>query len=321
MDLSALTIQQLRYIVAVDQHRSFREAARGCHVSQPALSTQIKKVEDMLECMLFDRTRQPVTPTERGRLVIDHARAILEQIDHFAEIAGGTDEVAGGYRLGILPTLATTILPRLLPRFVRAYPGVALEVFETQTDLLVRRLRDGTLDGGIAVTPLDVPGIQERVVCHEAFLVYLPPRHPLAEKDRLKQASLTDEHVWLLSEGHCFRSQTLHLCSVDRRWLAGDSPNVLFDGGSFDTLMGLVDAGLGITIVPELLAATLPAGRRAAQVRRFSEPEPKREISLLVAREHLRRGIADALLATLLEALPAELQRRPRPRNVLTPRV
>lgn len=319
MDLSALTIQQLRYIVAVDQHRSFREAAKGCHVTQPALSTQIKKVEEMLDCTLFDRSRQPVAPTERGRMVIDHARVVLEQIDHFAEIAGGRDEVAGVYRLGILPTLASSLLPRVLPRFVKTYPSVALEVFEEKTDVLVRRLRDGSLDGGIAITPLDVPGVQERVVCHEALLAYLPPRHELGEKERIKQAALADEHVWLLSEGHCFRSQALHLCNLDRRWLGGETPSVLFDGGSFDTLMNLVDAGLGITIVPELLALNLPAARRTTQVRRFVDPEPRREISLLVARAHLRAGIADAIFGSLKESLPPEMTKKQRRGVVLPP--
>lgn len=316
MDLSALTIQQLRYIVAVDHHRSFREAAKSVHVSQPALSAQIKKVEEMLSCLLFDRTRSPVAPTERGRAVVDHSRVVLAQVDQFAEIAGGRDNVSGIYRLGIIPTLSTTLLPRLLPRFVAAYPGVALEIFEEKTDVVVRKLRDGSLDGAIAVGPLDVPGLMERVLCHEALLAYLPPRHALLEKDRLRQAALADEHVWLLSEGHCFRAQALHLCSVDRRWLGGETPAVIFDGSSFDTLINLVDAGLGITIVPELLALNLSAARRSGQVRRFAEPEPKREISLVIAREHLRRGIADALFSTLKEGLPPEVQKRGRQRVV-----
>jgi LysR family transcriptional regulator, hydrogen peroxide-inducible genes activator len=318
MDLSGLTIQQLRYMVAVDRHRSFREAARACYVSQPALSAQIKKVEEMLSFHIFDRSRQPVTTTDRGAVAVAHARSVLEQVEHFAEIASGREEVAGAYRLGVLPTLASTILPRLLPAFVRTYPKVELEIVEERTDVLVRRLRDGSLDGGVAVTPLDVPGVQERVVCHEAFLAYLPPRHPLADKDRIRQAALVDEHVWLLSEGHCFRTQALHLCGIDRRRAEPDNPAVVFDGGSFDTLMSLVDAGLGITIVPELVAQTLPPARRAAQVRRFGDPEPKREISFLVAREHLRRGIADALFSVLKDGVPRELQRGRRP-NVIAP--
>jgi LysR family hydrogen peroxide-inducible transcriptional activator len=321
MDLSALTIQQLRYVVAVDRHRSFREAARACHVSQPALSAQIKKVEDMLSFHIFDRSRQPVATTDRGRQTVAHARSVLDQIEHFAEIADGNEQIAGPYRLGILPTLASTILPRLLPSFVKAFPLVELEVVEAQTEVLVRRLRDGSVDGGIAITPLDVPGIHERVICHEAFLAYLPPRHPLGEKERIRQAALVGEHVWLLSEGHCFRTQALHLCGIDRRRTDPESPSVAFDGSSFDTLMNLVDAGLGITIVPELLTHGFSAARRAAQVRRFGDPEPKREISFLATREHLRRGIADAVVASLKNGLPSPSQEgRRRASNVIAPR-
>jgi LysR family hydrogen peroxide-inducible transcriptional activator len=317
MDLSALTIQQLRYIVAVDRHRSFRDAARACHVSQPALSAQIKKVEEMFSFHIFDRSRQPVFTTDRGAIAVAHARSVLDQVEHFAEIAGGREEVTGPYRLGILPTLASTVLPRLLPRFTRSYPKVELEVVEEKTDILVRRLRDGSLDGAIAITPLDIPGIHERLVCHEAFLAYLPPRHPLTEKEYVRQTALVDEHVWLLSEGHCFRTQALHLCSIDRRRADASTPKVLFDGGSFDTLMNLVDAGLGLTIVPELVALALTPGRRGAQVRRFADPQPLREISVLVAREHLRKAVADALFATLKEGIPRELHTRQRRPNVL----
>lgn len=315
MDLSALTIQQLRYVVAVDRHRSFREAARACHVSQPALSTQIKKVEEMLSFTIFDRSRQPVSTTELGSAVVAHARLVLDQIEHFAEIVtDGRTQVAGPYRLGILPTLASTLLPRLLPRFVRAYPKVELELAELQTDVLVRRLRDGSIDGGIAITPLDVPGVHERAICHEALLAYLPPRHPLLDKDRLRQAALVDEHVWLLSEGHCFRTQALHLCSVDRRRSDPDVPNIVFDAGSFDTLMNLVDAGLGATVIPELLALSLPPARLRAQIRRFSDPQPMREISFLVTREHLRRSVTDALFETLQSGMPREVRERRRER-------
>jgi LysR family hydrogen peroxide-inducible transcriptional activator len=315
MDLSGLTIQQLRYLVAVDRYRGFRDAARASYVSQPALSAQIKKVEEMLGFHVFDRSRQPVETTERGALAVAHARAVLDQIEHFAEIAADREIVAGPYRLGILPSLASSILPRFLPSFVKAYPSVELEIIEEKTEVLVRRLRDGSLDGGVATTPLDVPGIHERVVFHEALLAYLPPKHPLLQRERLRQATLVDEHVWLLSEGHCFRTQALHLCSIDRRSTRGDSdekPWVVFDGSSFDTLLNLVDSGIGVTIVPELIALSLPPHRRAAQVRRFSDPEPRREISLLVAREHLRRSIADAIFQSLRQGMPKELLGRRR---------
>lgn len=156
------------------------------------------------------------------------------------------------------------------------------------------------------------------MLCHEPLLAYLPAKHPLAERERVRQTALVDEHVWLLSEGHCFRTQALHLCSIDRR-PRPDGPSVTFDGGSFDTLTNLVDAGLGVTIVPELLAMGLSPARRSAQLRRFAEPEPHRQISFLVARAHLRRAVADGICELVTAAVPRELKKPRPPRSILPP--
>lgn len=313
-----MTLQQLRYIVAVERERSFREAARACHVSQPALSAQVKRAEEILDIVVFDRTRQPVVPTDLGARVASHARAIIEQVDKLAALAGGQAELAGTYRVGIIPSLASTVIPLFLPRFVETYPKVELEIVETKTDELVRRLRGGVLDAGIAATPTGVPGLSERLLFHEIFFAYLPRDHPLAAKTRIRQSDLVDEAVWLLQEGHCFRTQALHLCSVDA------SPRrrsmIHFDADSFDTLVRLVDASLGVTILPELVARTMSPAKRAAQVRPFVAPEPVRAIGMLVAREELRRSTNDAVFETLRSVLPKEMQSRtPRANAVLPP--
>jgi LysR family hydrogen peroxide-inducible transcriptional activator len=312
MNLSALTIQQLRYVVAVDRHRSFREAAAACCVSQPALSTQLKKVEEMFGTTLFDRARQPIVPTERGAQVVAQARIALEHVDRIGVLLGTArgEELSGAYRLGVIPTLAPTMIPLFLQRFVRAHPRVDLSIEEATTDVLLRRLRDGTLDGGLAATPLDVPGIHEQVVCHEAFFVYLPAGHPLADRPSVTQADLIDEHVWLLSEGHCFRTQVLHLCSADRRRDGAEEVRVRFDPGSFEALIHLVDTGLGVTLLPELLIRALPAAQQAAQVRPFAPLSPVREVSFLHAREHAHKEVADALLGILREGVPPALRGR-----------
>lgn len=320
MDLSALTIQQLRYLAAVDHHRSFREAARTCSVSQPALSSQVKKVEDLLGLCVFDRSRQPTVPTHRGARVVAQARVVLQQIDRLAAIAAHTEEPAGQYRLGIIPTLAATFLPLFLPGFTHKHPRVELDIQETKTDDMVRLLREGALDGGLAATPLDVPAIEERVICHEAFHVYLAPGHALLARDRLRQADLVGEHVLLLSEGHCFRTQVLHLCGLSPSSGALGASHVRFDGGSFDALIALVDVGFGVTILPELVVRGLPSERRIAQVRPFLAPAPAREISLLHSREEIRKDIGDALFDALHDSLPPDLRtREPGPPAVLHP--
>lgn len=321
MELSALTIQQLRYLVAVEEHRSFRDAAGACHVSQPALSMQLKKLEDLLGFCVFDRSRQPVIPTERGVQVVAQARLVLGHVQRIGTIVNSEDELAGSYRLGIIPTLASTFVPTFLPAMARRHPRVELEIVEEKTDVLLRRLRDGSLDGGLAATPLDVPGIHEEVVCHEAFFAYLHPGHPLLRAERVHQSDLVGEQLWLLSEGHCFRTQILHLCSADRRPGVGEVGRVTFDAGSFETLVRLVDGGMGITILPELVVRQLSPEQRAAQARPFVAPEPVREIGLLTTRTQVRREITEALFQVMRASVPGDVVgRKPEASTIVKPR-
>lgn len=309
MNLSALTVQQLRYLIALDRHRNFGDAAMACHVSQPALSSQVKKVEELLGVRIFDRSRQPILPTERGERVIVQARRALEQIDRIGLVASEHEDLCGPYRLGVIPTLASTLLPLFLPDFARKHPGVSLEIVETKTEVMLRALREGTLDSGIAATPLNLPGIGEHVVCREAFYAYLPPNHPLALRTRVRQADLLDEPVWLLGEGHCFRSQVLALCSADRHSRSVEAGHVSVDVSSFETLVGMVDAGFGVTILPELFVHKLTREQRG-QVRPFALPEPVREIGFLHAREHLRHGVGSEVYRCLRESIPMPIRAR-----------
>jgi LysR family hydrogen peroxide-inducible transcriptional activator len=154
----------------------------------------------------------------------------------------------------------------------------------------------------------DVVLVIERPVCREALWVYLSKGHPLTRRTRIRQSELADECVWLMPEGHCFRTQVLHLCNLHRnRPRPGDAPGIRFESGSFETLTRLVDKGLGMTILPELVVRTLPAATRRAQVRPFEGPTPVREVSFVRIREHLQRGIADAIVHSLLAMLPADL--------------
>lgn len=320
VDLSALTIQQLRYLSAVERHRSFREAALACHVSQPALSMQIKRVEDLLGVCVFDRSRQPVVVTEPGQRVLAQAKLAIEHFDRIGHVVGRGRDLAGNFRLGVIPTLLSTFVPLFLARFAHAYPHVDLEIVETKTTDLIRALREGRFDGGLAATPLEVPSIHERVVCHEALFVYLPPGHALLSRPRLRQSDLMDEQVWLLSEGHCFRAQVLHLCSADRNRTDDARCNVRVDGSSFETLMAIVDSGVGLTILPELVVRALPGARVASQVRPFASPEPVREVGFLHAREHARMNVAEALHVILRAAVPPDLVgRSPRRSSILRP--
>lgn len=308
MNLSALTVQQLRYVLALDQLRSFREAAQHCHVSQPALSAQVKKVEDLLSVCVFDRSRQPIVPTERGAKIIEQARRVLEHFDRIGQVASEGEEIGGDFRLGVIPTLASTLLPLFLPTFVQRYPQVSLDIVEMKTEQMARVLREGTLDAGFAAMPLGLPGISEMIICRETLYAYLPPGHRLAGRLSLRQSELMDEMVWLLAEGHCFRSQVLALCGADRASFYGPGPRIELDAGSFETLAGLVDAGLGVTVLPELFVARLSETQRAEQVRPFQEPRPVRQIGLLYARDQLRGPVLRALAQVAEDIVPTDMR-------------
>ena len=307
MDLSALTLTHLRYLVAIDTARSFRAAADACHVSQPTLSTQLQRAEELFGARLFDRSRQPVLPTEIGVRVVAQARVILRETKRLGEVAR-PGALGGTFRLGVIPTLASSLVPLLLPRFAKRHPQVELVLEEVQTDRMIARLHDDSLDGGFAATPLGAPMVAERPVCREPLWIYLSPHHPLTRRARIRQSELADECVWLMPEGHCFRTQVLHLCNLRRssqRPAAGAT--VRFESGSFETLVRLVDAGLGMTILPELVVRALPPATRRARVRPFEGVTPVREVSFVRIREHLRSGVADAIVNALLEALPQDL--------------
>jgi LysR family hydrogen peroxide-inducible transcriptional activator len=303
-----MTLSQLGYLVAVDRHRSFREAAASCFVTQPALSQQIAKLEEELGVRVFDRSRQPVVPTEPGEKILAQARVILREAARMADVVSGLGgELAGSYRLGILPTLAPTVLPRFLPGFVRRHPRVALVVEELQTAVMLARLADDTLDGGVAATPLHAPGIHERPLYREPFHVYAASGHRFLRARSVAQAALADESVWIMAEGHCFREQVLQLCGTGRTVAPAGAGSVRFESGNFDTLVRLVDADFGVTVLPELVIDTLPPARRRARVRPFAPPVPTREVSFVHSRDHLRGAIADALVEAIRGALPREL--------------
>ena len=305
-----MTLDQLRYLLAVDEQRSFRRAAEAVHVSQPALSMQVRKLEAMLGLRVFDRSKQPVVVTSDGQRVLSQARAIVREADHMVDVLGNTGgELTGRYRLGVIPTLAASLLPRVLPAFIDRHPLVSLVIEELQTEVMLERLAQDQLDGGFAATPLAAHGIHELPVLHEPLYLYAPAGHALLRKKSVRQSELWEARLWIMGEGHCFRSQVLHLCKAHRPMQTDAGAEVVFESGSFETLVHLVDAGLGVTLLPELSTLSLPARARDRQLRPLS-PRISREVSLVFARKDLHRGINDALHACAKDSVPAELTRR-----------
>ena len=316
MDLSQVTLAQMRYAVAVDDAQSFRQAAERCHVSQPGLSMQIGKLEAMLGIVLFDRTKKPLLVTPEGAPALAQMRVVLQETERLGQIVAESDEPTGGFRLGVIPTLAPTVLPLFVGRFAVAHPRVELMIEELKTEEVIGRLRADTLDAGLVATPLRVTGLREEAVGCERLLAYLPPGDALLRKKHVTQAALSERDLWIMPEGHCFRSQVLSYCGADPR---PRPAHIRFESGSFETLVRLVDEGLGATVLPELVVRGLPAARRKRQVRPLVAPTPVREIGVVTARTHLRRRVTDALVAAIRAGLEEVLAPASRGAVVLDP--
>jgi LysR family hydrogen peroxide-inducible transcriptional activator len=292
-----MTLQQLHYLVALDDHRHFVKAAEACFVTQPTLTMQLRKLEEDLDVELFDRRSQPVRPTEVGARVIAQARVLLREADQLQALVKELHTgISGTFRVGIIPTLAPYLLPLFLPRFATEHPDIRLVIDERKTSRILKSLRRGELDLGILVTPVDAGEFEEVPLLQEPFLAYLPEGHALWRRKKLDLIDLQEQSMWVLGEGHCFREQALSLC--DRPSSAGHE-NVLYESGSIETLKQLVRNGSGMTLVPEL---SVEPGD--PHVRRFVAPEPVRQVSLVVRRPFVRRKLLEEMARCIRKALP-----------------
>ncbi|KAB7728647.1 LysR family transcriptional regulator [Rudanella paleaurantiibacter] len=298
-----MTLTQLEYIIAVDTFRHFATAAQHCHVTQPTLSMQIQKLEDELGVQLFDRSRQPVVPTEVGQVILLQAREVVQAARRIPEIVKeSSDEISGELRLGIIPTLAPYLLPLFIGSFMHRFAGVSVQIQELTTEHIVEQLRKGLLDVGLAVTPLHEMGLTEKPLFEEPFVGYVADSHPLAGQQELSAADLQAEGLWLLTEGHCFRDQVVNLCGADLR----NRSALRYETGSLETLIKLIDRQEGFTLLPYLATLDMEEPRRA-RLRPLGEPQPVRQVSLLLHRNGLKRRLIDALRREILAHLPPEV--------------
>ncbi|MGV3707045.1 MAG: LysR substrate-binding domain-containing protein [Arcticibacter sp.] len=300
-----MTLVQLEYIVAVDTYRNFVVAAEKCFVTQPTLSMQIQKLEDTLGVILFDRSKQPVVPTEIGIPVIDQARVILAEADNLNEIINSyKKELSGVIKVGVIPTVAPYLLPKIITRFMEKYPKVQLLIWEYTTEQIVQKLKVGLLDCGILSTPLDDKTLNELPLFYEAFAIYASKGNAVLNKRSITAEDIDINDLWLLNEGHCMRNQVLNLCS--KKVELNKLKPFEYNTGSVETLKRMVDINTGITVLPELSIMDLNK-EEAKRVRRFKDPVPAREISIVTHRNFLKRGIISALEKEIVESLPEEM--------------
>jgi LysR family hydrogen peroxide-inducible transcriptional activator len=272
--MNNITLKQLRYVEALARHGHFGQAAEACAVSQPALSMQIKELEEGLGARLFERGARQVRLTGLGEDFAARARDILRAVDELAEVARARRDGPGGrLRLGVIPTIAPYLLPRLIRDLSARYPGVDLQVRETQTDRLIGELLDGRLDTALVALPVSEPSLDEVALFSETFVLVRP------EADAVRPVpspnALPDMQLLLLEEGHCFRDQALEVCG-----LRGGARRAGFDGSSLSTLVQMVGAGIGITLIPEMAVSVETRGAPVA-VQRFEGARPARTVGMI----------------------------------------
>lgn len=302
-----MTLVQLEYIVAVDTYRSFVGAAEKCFVTQPTLSMQVQKLEEMLNIKIFDRSKQPVVPTEIGAQIVEQARIVLQESQKIREIISNQQQgITGELKVGIIPTVAPYLLPKVIAAMMEKYPDLKLLIWEYTTEDIIHHLKTGLLDCGIMATPLGDNAIEELPLYYENFVTYISKNSKLYKKKTIDADDLEDENIWLLNEGHCMRSQVLNICrSTKHNRLQG----LTYNTGSVETLIRMVDMNSGATLLPELALEEL-SSKQLSKVRHFKSPEPVREISLATHKNFIKKRMLNALKDEIMAVIPKVMKQK-----------
>ena len=298
-----MNIQQLEYILAVEQFRHFAKAAEHCHVTQPTLSMMIQKLEDELGVKLFDRTTQPVKPTSAGSKVIEQARIVLYQTSLIKDIVKEEEQsLSGTFRLAVLPTIAPYLLPRFFAQLTERYPDLDIRILEMKTAPSLAALQRGEIDAAIIASQPKEPQLQAQTLFYEQFFGYVAKGDPLFKKSLIRTADISDEHLWLLDEGHCFRDQLLRFCQMEKVKVR----QAAYRLGSMETFMRMVESGNGVTFIPQLATYQL-SHEQQELVRPFAIPKPTREIMWVTRTDFVRHTIAQILIDNIRQAVPKEM--------------
>ena len=298
-----MTLQQMEYIVAVYRLRHFAKAAEHCGVTQPTLSAMIQKLEQELGVKLFERSSQQVVPTAIGRLVVEQAWRVISRARKIKDIVEEErNALSGVFRIGILPTIAPYLLPRFFTRLMEEYPAIDFRVSEMKTADCKKALARGEIDVAIIVSLGEIEGMEQDSLYFEQFIAYVSESDSLFQSKSIRSADLPGHFLWLLDEGHCFRDQLVKFCNIKS---ACDS-KLTYSLGSIETFMRMVEAGQGITFIPELALDQLTESQKRL-VRPFAIPIPTREVVLLTTKTFVRKGIKQMMINEIRDSVPQRM--------------
>jgi len=295
-----MTLQQLEYIVSLDKTRHFVKAAEMCGVTQPTLSAMIQKLEDELDCRIFDRSMHPIVPTAVGAQILQQAQVILFHVNQLKEnVLTQKGSTSGTLSLAIIPTVAPYLLPDLISTFRRDYADIQLKVSEMRTDTIIEKLHNAEIDMAILSTPLNDPKILEVPLYYEKFVAYISPGSSIYNLSEISTNDMPLEQLWVLEEGHCLRNQVFNFCE-------NKIHSAVYEAGSIDTLVKIVDMNGGYTVIPELHVDLLNETQKL-NLRKIVRPEAIREISLIVRDDYVREGLMNVIANTIKQIIPQHM--------------
>ena len=298
-----MTLQQLEYIVAVYRTRHFVKAAEACGVTQPTLSAMIQKLETELDVKIFERSSQQVMPTAIGKVVVEQAWKVLNRARKLKDIvAEEKKSLTGTFRLGILPTIAPYLLPRFFPRLMRENSSLEIRVVEMKTADIRRAIDRGEIDAAVMVDTGDLDDYALTTLFYEQFLAYVSPSDQLSAKKSIKTSDLSNELLWLLDEGHCFRDQLVKYCQLK----AAKTSQSAYSLGSIETFMRIVENGQGMTFIPELATTQLTPTQKEL-VRPFAIPIPTREVVMATSKAFVRQSLLNMIVGQIRNSVPEKM--------------
>ena len=303
-----MTINQLEYVIAVDNYRHFVTAAEKCYVTQPTLSMQIQKLEEELGIAIFNRRIQPVIPTNTGKEVIEQARIVIREFNKINEkVKMLKSEVKGQLKVGIIPTLGSYLLPLFVKKFTKSYPEIELIVDEFVSEEIIQLLRNDMLDIGILSTPLKETDIMEIALFYEKILIFIDNQHYLSNKENIKVKEIPVNDLWTLSNKHCFNTQVINLCKKNES--RGKKSNFIYQSGSFENLMKFSEITHQLTLIPELLINSINEDKRK-MVKEIIDPVPAREIGIVVHKSFVKEHVINILKEEILINIPDKMKNK-----------
>lgn len=296
-----MTLQELKYIVAIDQYRHFGKAAEACGLTQSTLSLMVKKLEDELDVRIFDRNAHPVVPTEIGRKIIDQAKVVLYNTDQITEMTRSEKKVLSGpLRIALISTISPVLMPGMFKFLGERYPAISLQMEEMLTETIIDKLRKAEVDMGILSGPVDDPGLLEIPLYHERFFAYVSPTNPAYAQESIREDTLFSQPLWIIKDG------VRQIDPSELRRGENLTYERLFEGGRVGILIQIVNESGGITIIPETHVGFIMYSQQK-NLRPIVEPERTRTISLLVRADFIHEAKLNAVVEAVRGIIPGQL--------------